>query len=306
MELASYTFPVPTHGHPFVIRPLGDIQWTGPLGTTAMDTLKRDVDEGMELGAWFLGMGDYIDFLSPSNRQRLKAKDLYDTAMDVIDQKSLDLVSTLFQEALRPTVGHWLGLLEGHHYADLSAGDTTDMRLCTMLKTRHLGSEAVVRLQFVDGKASTSGKYNVVLHAHHGVGGGQMQGASLNKLEHTAKAWGGIDVFLRGHDTKMPAVPINRIYPRWHGAGAPDLIHRKVYLVNTGSYSKSRMVGSRQGQVPRGGYAEQAAMNANVLGSPLIFLNMIRTTRDVGTRGERRPGERRQEAVSECRIRVQI
>jgi hypothetical protein len=302
VELASYTFKFPTRDKPFVIRPLGDIQYTGHDGTTAMDLLKRDIEEALDLNAWFVGMGDYTDFMSPSNRQRIKAAALYETASDVIDNKALDLTHELFQKALKPTVGRWLGLCEGHHYHDMAAGDTTDMRLCTMLKARHLGSEAVIRLQFSDGVASRS---NVVIHAHHGVGGGATQAASLNKLENTSKAWEDVDIYLRGHDTKMPVTPINKMKVRWHGKNAPDLEHRSVYLVNTGSYSKSRVVNSRQGQVPRGGYAERGAMNANVLGSPLIFIQYHRAVRDVGSRRAANY-DRKQEAITGFRVRVQV
>lgn len=267
MELVTFTIPRKRSNHePVYIAPIGDIQFSGKRGPTAMDALKRHLDRCQKLNAYYLGLGDYTDFMSPSNRQRMRAAALYDTAEDVIDDKAMDLVQELYDSVLRPTKGRWLGLLEGHHFATLKTGETTDQRLCQMLGARFLGTSAMIRLQFVTNEC----RNNLVLWAHHGTGGGMKACAPLNKLENLAPYWGGIDVFLMGHTTKMPVVPINRVEARWHGRGAPDLVHRKVYFVNTGGFSKAFIQGSLQGRTPRGGYAEQKMLNPAVVGAPII------------------------------------
>lgn len=250
---------------PLVIAPLGDIQWAGKNGPTAKDTLKEYLDRTMEMGAWYVGMGDYIDFLSPSNRQRLKAAALYDTAEDVIDDKAMELVHELYQGYLKPTRGRWLGMLHGHHYSMLKTGETTDQRLCQLLDTRFLGTSAFIRLQF----GFWGSRYNVVLWAHHGCGGGMTAGAPLNKLQQAALGFDA-DIYIMGHTTKQPAVPLNRIKARWHGKGAPDLLHKKVLLVNSGGFAKGYVTRSKQGQVPMGGYVEQRMLNPAALGAPVI------------------------------------
>jgi hypothetical protein len=267
MELVTFRHGRKVSDHrPIVVAPLGDMQWAGPRGSTALDPLKRHIERCLEMDALFIGMGDYIDFMSPSNRQRMRAAALYDTAEDVIDDKAMDLVQDIFDKALRPTKGRWLGLLEGHHFSTLKTGETTDQRLCQMLGARFLGTTALVRLQVVTN--GTVG--NVVFWAHHGTGGGQKLAAPLNKLENLTPYWQGVDVFLQGHTTKSPAVPMNTVIPRWHGHGAPDLVHKKTYLVSTGGFSKAYQVGSMQGRVPRGDYAEQRMLNPAVIGAPII------------------------------------
>lgn len=274
MELVTVNVTVPHKAHErVVIRPIGDIQWTGPKGKTALDTLRRDIDATLEQGGYFLGMGDYLDTFSPSNRARLKAADLYETATEVIDSKSVELAQELYELALKPTTGRWLGMLEGHHFSDLMDGSTTDMWLCNKLKARFLGTSALIRLQFL----ISGSRYNVVFWAHHGTGGGMKACAPLNKLENLSPYWGGVDVFLMAHTTKSPVVPINRIYPRWHGHDSPDLIHKKVYFVSCGGYSKAWVRGNKQGQVLRGDYAEKGMMNPSVLGAPLIVVNTQHT-----------------------------
>jgi len=277
MELHSVSHTVKSlTGPPIAIIPLGDIQYTGLKGVTAIDTLKRTITKGSEIGAYYIGMGDYLDAFSPSNRQRLKGAALYDTAEDVIDDAARALTEELYREALKPTVGRWLGLVEGHHFAELKTGMTTDQYLCEMLKARFLGTSAIIRLQLTYAKTH---RCTVTLWVHHGTGGGMKACAPLNKLENIAPYWSGIDVFLMGHTTKAPVVPINRVEPRWgQGNGSPELVHRKVYFVSTGGFSKSYMTDVKSGRIPRGGYAEQRMLNPSVLGAPIIWIKLRQTS----------------------------
>lgn len=267
MELLSFDVPRKQADHgTVVVAPIGDIQWAGPRGSTAKELLRRHIERCMELDAWFIGLGDYTDFASPSNRQRLRSAALYDTAEDVIDDKALDLVLELYHDFLKPTKGRWLGMLHGHHYANLRTGDTTDQRLCQLLGTTFLGTSAYVRLQFV----INGSRMPVTIWAHHGCGGGGLAGSPLNKIEKAAAGFAGADIYLMGHTTKSPATPIERIFPRWHGRGAPDLTHKRVYLVNSGGFSRGYTKGSTQGRVPMGSYVEQGLMVPASLGAPLI------------------------------------
>lgn len=270
MELVRYEFP----WKPLVVAPLGDIQWNGDPHEIAFDHLRRHIDTAMEKGAWFLGMGDYIDFMSPSNRTRLVGADLYDGPVKAIDDKAMDLTTTLYERLLKPTKGRWLGLLEGHHFAQLQAGDTTDMRLCQMLGAPFLGTSAYVclSLQVQPRPSPQSGgsACAVYLWCHHGQGAGRAH-APILKLENLTPYWDA-DVFLMGHQTKMATAPIDRCYPVFKGRNAGRLKHRKIYLVGTGGWSKGYIEGAKHGQVPRGGYVERKMLNPVSLGAPFIYI----------------------------------
>lgn len=261
MELASYKFDADE----VVICPLGDIQWAGPNGQTADDLLRKHIDICVKKKGHFVGTGDYTDFMSPSNRQRLENAGLYDTSRDVIEKAARRLAQEVYDEYLVPTTGRWLGLIEGHHYFKLADGTTTDTYLAGLLETKQLGTLAMIRIQY--GKSD-----EVVLWVHHGKGGGGAEGSPLNSLERVAKSWEA-DVFLMGHTCKTPATRYARVRPKWDDATQQhDLEHREILLVNTGGFNKSAIVGSRQGQLPRGGYAE-AAMYAPVpLSAPILYL----------------------------------
>lgn len=251
---------VPKNTDHLAIAPLGDLQWSGDDGPTAQSHLRRYIETCLDLDVMFLGMGDYTDFASPSNRAALRSAKIYDTAQEVIEKASMNLVEEVYELFLKPTHGRWIGLLEGHHFFEFG-GETSDMMLAKMLKTRCLGTSAYVHLR----------RANVTLWAHHGSGGGQLPSAPLNKLYHTAAGLVGADVYLMGHTTKLSAVRLSRPFPRWDRPTA-DLSHHDVLLVNTGGFSRSNVPGSRRGNIVRGDYAEQGMMTPSPLCSPIVHI----------------------------------
>jgi len=263
MELTSYQ--VNKKGE-FILMPVGDIQYTGTRHDTAdIDRLKRHVEWGVKHDAWFLGMGDYIDFASPSNRQRIKAAALYDTAEDVIEETAIKMTDELYNKALKGSEGRWLGLLEGHHYTQLRDGTTSDQYLTRKLKSRFLGTCAYIRLVFPGG---TTKKSNVLIWAHHGVGSGRI-GAPLNKLELLPTYWDA-DIYLMGHQSKKVAAPLDRIYPVFNGNGRPHLNHRTLIIAGTGGFSRAYLQGHCQGNTPRGGYVEKGMLSPVALGGIVV------------------------------------
>jgi hypothetical protein len=273
MEMIKYRIP----GGPYnkvCIAPLGDFQWTGKGGHTALGHLKRHIQEALSYDAHFIGLGDYIDFLSPSNRTRIKSAALYDTAEDVIEAAGIGLMEEILKEALLPTVGKWIGLLEGHHFSPLKDGRTTDTLLADKLDTVPLGTSALIKVEFLAHPIPGERRRrpflaSTVIWAHHGIGGGVLPGATLNKLYHQNAGWERVDVFLTGHSTKLAATRLSRPFADWENT---TLEHRDVLLVNTGGFCKSSIVGNKSGPIPRGDYAEQGMMTPSPLCAPLIFL----------------------------------
>ena len=268
MKQASVTVP----WKPLHVWFLGDIQWHGDPDSVAVDHLKRTIAQALEdevrgHTVRFIGMGDYIDFASPSNRSRLKSADLYDTAMSVIDQKALALTREVYG-FLKPTKGKWLGMVEGHHFHELKDGTTTDMRLCEMLDAEFFGTTGLLKVQFQ--RIVTTSRISVVIWFAHGTGNGQTGYYPLGRLEKKSAEWEQVDVFAMGHTTKMAHEFQNKVYPRW--APTMDQAHRKVILIGTGGYSKTYVLGATQGRVPRGGYAEQRMLNAAIIGSPVLHV----------------------------------
>lgn len=268
MELVTHRIEVKTRQEDeILILPIGDIQWFGDESRVALDRLKRVVDWGLLNNALFLGMGDYIDSFSPSNRQKLKGAAFYDSALSIIDQKARDLVHELVGRALEPTVGRWLGILEGHHFHEFRDGSTTDQMLCGILGAPFLGSCAYIRL--VLARAGSHGMQDIKIWAHHGAGSGSSVGSPLSKLEKIASQWEG-DIFLMGHQHRKVGAPLLYMEPYFPERGSPKLVERTRIIACTGSYLKGYTEYSTDGSVPRGGYVEQKMLNPVALGGVVV------------------------------------
>ena len=253
---------------PLLLMPVGDIQYDGPGGAADLPRLKKFLDWGMANGAWFIGMGDFVDFLSPSNRQRLAQAGLYDTGSMVIDRAAGQLVDELMS-VLAPTRGRWVGLLQGHHYYSHLDGTTSDTRLCSALAAPFLGDCALIRLTFRNGPER--GATNFKLWAHHGHrGGGALPTAGLNRLYHQKVRYPGVRLFLMGHLPQLGHVVTDGLDVTERGE--PHLVHEDTHYVLTGGFSRSYQEGSQFAGRAQGGYAEKAMMPPAVLGGAVITL----------------------------------
>jgi hypothetical protein len=204
---------------------------------------------------------------------------LYDTAVKSIDDLALRYVEELYEEALAPSKGRWLGLLEGHHYHDLRDGTTTDQTLARMLDTPFLGTSAYVRLAFTQiarkTQKSQDRRGNCLIWCHHGLGGGKRVSGPLNQLDQLPASWAG-DIFLFGHHHKKVAAPIDYQEPVFQGhRGEASLRHRTRILACTGSFMKGYIPNRKLGQTPRGGYVEQAALPPVALGGILVKVRPV-------------------------------
>lgn len=244
-----------------LIKPLSDIQWIGPQGPTATRRLKEDIAEHNAKDGLYIGGGDYLDLMSPSNRAKYAAAGFYDTTLGVMERTGESLVKELYHEILAPTTNRWLGMVHGHHWFPFPEGDTSDTRLCQLLKTRYLGTSAYIGLNF-------KGMGIVNIWLHHGAGSCSNNTAQLGKLEKMAGGFDA-DVYVMAHYTRKPQSDIVRVYPRWQG-NAPHLAHREKKLVGAGGYCKGWALGSKIGKNPMGSYVEQGCMTPGTLGSPTI------------------------------------
>lgn len=256
-----------------ILIPLGDIQLgpalRGQSRATHLKRLRAVVQWGVDHNAYWQGMGDFSDVASPSNREALRAARLYDTVRDTLEEGALDTLEEL-QDILKPTVGRWTGLVEGHHTWVFEDGTTTDTRMATFLDCRFLGSSALIT-----GRLPAEGQHKqpiVKLSAWHGEGGGGTLGAPLNKLERMVGDREA-DIYMMGHYHKAMATKKPRLGTvGGERGGDPRIVHRDLLLVVTGSFMRSYQQGSKRDGRPGGGYAEKAGMSPAALGVVACFI----------------------------------
>jgi len=183
------------------ICPLGDIQWAGDEEDLAYNHLSAHLDNCLRHPTpLFMGMGDYIDFASPSNRERLKQARLYDTAQKVIADATKSLVDDLYERLLKPTKAKWLELMQGHHHHPVILGKSrrgeelvtdSDVYLAEKLEAKFGDEFGFTRLTWPGG-----GTFHIV--AYHGKGSSVFPWGPLNQLWRLVPNFHA-DLLLMGH-----------------------------------------------------------------------------------------------------------
>lgn len=247
--------------------PIGDIQ----LGAGGVDlsVLEADVKRGLDLGATFIGLGDFTDVESPSGRDKMKSAKFYDSIVNMLNRGCDQHIAELMK-ILEPTRGKWLGFLQGHHYHDYEDGSTSDTRLAALLDAPFMGDSALIRPRWTRGKSVRS----LDIYATHGTGSGQTQAAPLAKLERFA---GGVhaDLYLINHYARRGVVPADVLSLNQAG-----LIESKtIYYMATGGYMKAYEQGSKAQGRPQGSYVEKGMMKPVSIGGGVVRFTPTRTTK---------------------------
>jgi hypothetical protein len=257
-------------GETITLLPIGDAQ----VGVEASDIgrLKKHIAWGFhQKNALFLGMGDYVDMASPSNRRTLKASGLYDTVTDALQAKAHEDIYE-FLGATGYTKGAWLGLLQGHHYMEnVEESKTSDMVIAEALGAPFLGDSALVRIVFDKHKDVDGLPVKADVWCHHGRGGGASVAAPINYLEKIARGFDA-DIYLMGHQHKKIAAPIDEIYYSRSG----QILHHTKILACTGSFLKGYLGGSTSEGRAGGTYVEKGMMTPVSLGGIAIELGVAR------------------------------
>lgn len=238
--------------------PVGDIQHGG--GGVDLSVLEEDIKRGMDLGAYFIGLGDYVDVASPSGRAKIKGADYYDSVLKALGNDSDRRVDELM-DILAPTVGRWWGILQGHHFFDHEDGTTTDTRLAEKLGAPFLGDSAFVRARWQRGSTTRT----LDIYATHGTGSGQTQSAPVNKLEKFA---GGVhaDLYLINHYARRGVFPADVL--RLNNSGRVEA--KTVYYMATGGYMKAYEQGSKTQGRAQGSYVEKGMMKPTSIGGGVV------------------------------------
>ncbi len=258
-----------------LIIPIGDIQIQENRKLVDLEGLKSVIDYGVKHNAFFIGMGDFVDMESPSSRSALKFSGVYDSVVDAIDAKAQELEDEL-KKILEPTIGKWLGLVQGHHYHEYQDGTTSDTRFANYLKTKFLGDVGIVHLPFKP-KNSHHQIPTIDIFVTHGSGGGAAPTSALNKLVNFSKGFIA-DIYLTGHHHKLSALSLARIkavFPKGVYGVEGWLEEEPYYLASTGSFLKGYLQGSQKDGRAQGAYPEKANMNPLALGAIKIRLRPV-------------------------------
>lgn len=232
----------------FTLIPFGDVHRDSPH--CAVERWKEDIESWKKIkNPLFIGLGDYTDFLSTSERMRLR-DGMHDSTDSTLDHMARKQIKGLAKE-LAFMRGRLIGLVNGNHYYQFKDGTTGDHMLANELGTEFLGVAAFVRIVFVfPGKSMRTA--SVDLFTHHGAGGGQKPHTSLAAVARMAE-WADADIVLQGHDHKRGVLPLNpTLSLSDNHRGKLHVKERARWVGRTGSYLKAYIDGQSNYNVDAG------------------------------------------------------
>lgn len=249
-----------TSNQKMMLMPVGDIHFMSK--GWPRQKFKDHLSWGMDRGAHFLGMGEYLDFTSASQRALMAPlrDHVREQISEQIDERVLE-----FYEMISFTKGRWIGLLEGDHFWTYEDGTTCDQKLCQLLGVPFLGVDAIIRLSSVDAPEDHP-EADVTVYAHHGIGSARTQGGHLHRIEDLLK-WISADIYLMGHTHAKVSAAIDRQFI------SPDGFHyhRTTIVARTGGWFRGYLSHepldlSEPAAKSRGTYVEKKAYTPSAMG----------------------------------------
>jgi hypothetical protein len=134
----------------FNLRPFGDVHRDN--SALAKDKWEEFIENSSKLkNPLFLGMGDYFDSFSTSERVILGNPALHESTKKNLETDAKNSIKK-FADEISFMKGHLIGLLGGNHFIQFADGSTGDMYLAKLLDTKYLGVCTATRLTFTTGK----------------------------------------------------------------------------------------------------------------------------------------------------------
>ncbi len=250
-----------------LVIPVGDLQYGQP--EFPEDRLVQFLEWGVLRNAYFVGMGDWLEFARYTDRQRIAP--LSDSTKALLDDMVRDKAQELVDK-LAFTKGRWIGFIEGNHRWDFDDGRSVEQLFARELGGDFLGTMAFIRLVAED-RPPGAYEADTIVCIHHGYGGARTPGPRLINVERLAEGFEA-DIYLMAHDHSDVHESIDRMY--CSAAGQLSYAKRKVFA-RTGGWARDFIgKGPQPPDAPavdsRGGFAEERAFTPKAIGAPFFVI----------------------------------
>lgn len=268
MIAKRYKIPL-RDGQPFYLIPIGDVHYN--VDACDRDKFHETINQIVTLkknGAIvrIIGMGDYNDIYSPSERVKLRGANLHDTTYEELDRTQAQLVRD-YADAVKPLWKDHLGILGHHHLSEFSDRkkynyENSDDMLSQIIGCDYFGVIALIQLEFPHGQVLKIG-------AHHGYGGGRTPGYLITKRINLASIFPHANILLMGHDHHKLSYGDHGIDFDINGEGNITSVKRKY--IATGSFLRGYAPNSTKGT-----YVEALALRPADLGVVMIKAELVK------------------------------
>jgi hypothetical protein len=260
--------------------PVSDVQ-TGAAGVDVEGFAEYVREAVADPIGRLVGIGDYTDSMSPSNRALLDVAEaegrLYDTSREALTRGAFTMRDE-FTTLVEPSIGRWDFLLKGHHKYDykvhLDDGTwsvrSTDHDIAEYVGAPYLGEagkqigSAMVKYVFPARKRGGPEPVLKVYAVHGQGGGGGSFAGPLNQLEKMMRAFTA-DIYIVAHHHK--AVVARAVKLSENDEHETHLRATDSLLVCAGSWMRSYMPNEVT-------YAEDGLLVPLAIGAPTITVSV--------------------------------
>lgn len=210
------------------------------FGDVHRDTSSCDVDrwkyflkrssEIKNPNTYYIGMGDYNDFASTSEKKIIADSGLHDTTREMLDMVA-ERENRLFAREIKHMRGKLLGFVHGNHSWNFMNGKNSTEDLADRMQTDYLGWICYYHITInVQGKKIS---FDMVLC--HGRAGGKLAGSAINQVEDLKRIFPLADIYCMGHDHNRGAWPVSVLH--WDKY-TMSIKQKRQYLCRSGAFKK--------------------------------------------------------------------
>jgi hypothetical protein len=232
----QFTIPSEKSREPIHVIPFGDVHKFAPLHSThhweSFLGWAREHER-----CYFIGMGDYMDLASASERNILRDRRIHESSIKTLEEL-YDSHLEQFYRDIGFMKGKMIGMMEGNHYGEYASGITSTQKMCEMFGCKYLGASAFIRITILYKDVKHA---SIDVWAHHGRGAARLVGGSLNRVAQMGEQ-AEADIFLMGHDHRKSAGTTSRLRLAGGGGGL-KVVHRKQLYIRTGSFLRGYVNG---------------------------------------------------------------
>lgn len=245
----------------FRIHTIGDIH-AGSINCSENHIQQRVKEIQETPNTYWVGMGDYADCILKDD----KRFDIAGLAPWVKKDNILETQRKWLRDLFEPVKDKCLGLCTGNHEESIHLHYQYDFtrNLCEDLGVPYAGYSAFFALIF-DREGSTE-SHQMIIHAWHGSGAAQSEGARVMRLMRLVNEIGSARVYLMGHLHAISTYHCDRLtYYRGR------VKSQTIIAACTGSWLKAYQQ-PQKGESLNPSYAEQKGYKPSVIGAPVICI----------------------------------
>lgn len=216
----------------------------------------------------YLGMGDYVDFASTSEKKKLLAANLHETTIDKFDNIAKKDIIGLSKE-MSHMKDRMIGIIGGNHVWNFANGKNSDELLAEEMRTKYLGWLSYIRI-VVGSTHNRTMSFDIV--ACHGKAGGKLLGTSINQVDDLRKIFPFANLFIMGHDHKLSATPATILHAETCEDGI-RIKQKEQRLCRSGSFKKTYTPGT-------GGYEIGKLYQPSILGALHVSVSLRRVSKN--------------------------